>query len=262
MNGAQTLDGAIRRVVDARAHRPEGLVQRVVGLAVESIGPPAALGEECLLLSTEGKTLSRAQVVGFADNRVFTMPVERLHGLSPGARVIALGRQPAVPVGEELLGRIIDADGRPLDGRPLSHPALTRTLEAPAPAVMSRARIREPFVTGVRSIDAMLTLGRGQRIGIFAGSGVGKSTLLGMMARHARADVAVLALVGERGREVRDFIEEELGGEGLRNTVVVVATSDEPPMRRIRQSFHLDERGGQERDAADGLGHPGRHGAA
>jgi flagellum-specific ATP synthase len=128
----------------------------------------------------------------------------------------------------------VDADGKPLEGGAFPEPEMFYPLERPAPPALSRERIREPFVTGVRSIDGMITLGRGQRMGIFAGSGVGKSTLLGMIARHAKADVAVVALVGERGREVRDFLEEDLGEEGLRHAVVFVATSDEPPMRRIR----------------------------
>jgi FliI/YscN family ATPase len=172
--------------------------------------------------------------VGFAERRVFSMPLDRLHGIGVGARVVALGRRPTLGVGAHLRGRVLDADGRPLDGRPLAAADTFYDLEVPAPPALARERIREPFVTGVRSIDALLTLGRGQRVGIFAGSGVGKSTLLGMIARHARADVAVIALVGERGREVRDFIEEELGGIGLEHSVVFVATSDEPPLRRIR----------------------------
>jgi flagellum-specific ATP synthase len=228
------LDRAPARIRRAQPHRSEGVVLRVVGLAVESQGPASGVGEECLLLGADGAVLSRAQVVGFAGNRVYTMPVDRLHGLAVGARVVALGRRPTVFVGPHLLGRVVDADGRPLDGGPFPEPEDCYPLEAPAPAAMSRERIRDAFVTGVRSIDGMMTLGRGQRMGIFAGSGVGKSTLLGMIARHAKADVAVIALVGERGREVRDFIEEDLGPEGLRHAVVFVATSDEPPMRRIR----------------------------
>jgi FliI/YscN family ATPase len=227
------LREAMARVQRAQLHRCEGVVLRVVGLAVESEGPPSTIGEECLLLAFDGTVLSRAQVVGFSGGRVFSMPVERLHGIAPGARVVALGRRPTLGVGEHLLGRVLDADGRPLDGTPLGPCETSYELERSAPAALDRERIREPFATGVRSIDGLLTLGRGQRVGIFAGSGVGKSTLLGMIARHSRADVAVIALVGERGREVRDFIEEDLG-EGLRQAVVFVATSDEPPMRRIR----------------------------
>jgi flagellum-specific ATP synthase len=237
MAAAVDLRGAPGRIRRAQAIRSEGVVLRVVGLAVESQGPACAVGEECLLLGGDGAPLSRAQVVGFSGNRVFTMPVDRLHGLAVGARVVALGRRPTVGVGEHLLGRVLDADGRPLDGRPLAAPEALYPLETAAPPAMERERIHEPFVTGVRSIDAFATLGRGQRLGIFAGSGVGKSVLLGMIARHARADVAVIALVGERGREVRDFIEEDLGPEGLKHAVAFVATSDEPPMRRIRAAL-------------------------
>ena len=228
------LIGAPSRIRAARAVRAEGVVVRVVGLAVESQGPASAIGEECLIESGDGTILSRALVVGFSGNRVFTMPVDRLHGLAVGARVVALGSRPTMGVGAHLLGRVLDADGRPLDGRPLAEPEARYPLESAAPPAMNRERIREPFVTGVRSLDGFTTVGRGQRLGIFAGSGVGKSTLLGMIARHAKADVAVIALVGERGREVRDFIEEDLGKEGLAHAVVIVATSDEPPLRRIR----------------------------
>ena len=234
---AVDLEGAPERIRRAQMFRSEGVVLRVVGLAVESQGPASAVGEECLLLSPEGTAVSRAQVVGFSGNRVFTMPVDRLHGLTVGARVVALGRRPTVGVGPHLLGRVLDADGHPLDERPLPPPEALYPLETPAPPAMERERIREPFVTGIRSIDGLVTVGRGQRLGIFAGSGVGKSVLLGMIARHARADVAVIALVGERGREVRDFIEEDLGNEGLEHAVVFVATSDEPPMRRIRAAL-------------------------
>lgn len=231
------LQAAIRRVREARRIRPQGTVVRVTGLAVESEGPPCSIGEECLLLGADGQPLSRAQVVGFADRRVFTMPIERLHGISVGARVVALGRRPTLGVGDQLLGRVLDADGQPIDGRPLQASDTFYDLEKNAPPALERERIREPLITGVRSIDGLLTLGRGQRVGIFAGSGVGKSTLMGMIARHSRADVAVIALIGERGREVRDFVEEELSASGIKHAVVFVATSDEPPLRRIRAAL-------------------------
>ncbi len=231
------LTGAISRVRETQPFRAEGVVLRVVGLAVESEGPPCAIGDECLVMGADGSVLSRAQAVGFSGSRVFSMPVDRLHGVSVGARVVALGRRPTIGVGEHLLGRVLDADGRPLDNLPLAAADTFYELESPAPPALDRERITEPFVTGVRSLDGLLTVGRGQRIGIFAGSGVGKSTLLGMIARHARADVVVIALVGERGREVRDFIEGELGSEGLEQAVIFVATSDEPPMRRIRAAL-------------------------
>ncbi len=231
------LAGAVERIRAARLCRARGTVRRVIGLAVESDGPPCSLGEECLLVDAHGATLSRSQVVGFSGNRVISMPVDRPHGLAVGSRIVALGRRPQVGVGPQLLGRVLDADGRPLDGKPLAPAVTSYPLESDSPAAMDRERIRRPFATGVRSIDGLLTLGRGQRVGILAGSGVGKSTLLGMIARHARADVAVIGLIGERGREVRDFIEEDLGRQGLEHAVVFVATSDEPPMRRIRAAL-------------------------
>ena len=165
------------------------------------------------------------------------MPVDRLLGVAVGARVIALGRRPVIPVCESLLGRVLDADGLPIDGRPADPADDWYPIEAPAPPPMARERISLMFGTGVRAIDALTTIGRGQRVGIFAGSGVGKSCLLGMVARHARADVAVVALVGERGREVKDFLEDDLGPLGLKHAVVFVATSDEPPLRRVRAAL-------------------------
>ena len=180
------LELARGRVERTRLVRPEGVVQRVVGLAVESEGPPCSIGEDCLLLDAAGQVLSRAQVVGFAGSRVFSMPVERLHGIAVGSRVLALGRRATLGVGQGLLGRVLDADGAPLDGGAPPIAEAYYELEGPAPAALERQRIHEPFVTGVRSIDGLLTLGRGQRVGIFAGSGVGKSMLLGMIARHAR----------------------------------------------------------------------------
>ena len=218
-------------------YRAEGTVVRVAGLAVESRGPACSVGEECLLLDRSGKLMCRAQVVGFTDSRVFTMPIDHVQGLTVGSRVVALGRRPQIGVGPHLLGRVLDADGQPLDGSPVPASRCSYPLEASPPPALSRERITQPFVTGVRAFDGMMPLGRGQRLGIFAGSGVGKSTLLGMIARHSDIDVAVLALVGERGREVREFIEQELGPEGLRRSVVFVATSDEPPLRRIRAAY-------------------------
>ncbi|HJV88686.1 MAG TPA: FliI/YscN family ATPase [Holophagaceae bacterium] len=210
-----------------------GKVTKVVGLVVESVGPDCSIGEQVLIHAGWGRVV-HAEVVGFHDRRVLLMPLEDTEGIRPGMSVEAAGHPAMIPVGEELLGRVIDPLGRPLDGGPelkLSHFA---PLQGQPRNPMKRRPIREPLSVGVRVVDGMLTLGKGQRVGIFAGSGVGKSTLLGMMARNTNADVNVIALVGERGRELREFIEHDLGPEGLKRSVVVVATSDLSPLLRLR----------------------------
>ncbi len=234
------LDSMRRRIARARERvgevalvRRSGTITRLVGLGVESRGPQVAVGEECRLETAAGEFVSHAEVVGFEGSRILTMPVDEVRGLRRGDRVIATGRQPVVPAGDGLLGRVIDALGQPIDGKgPLGEVAW-RPVHGESIAPLERPRIEEPMATGVRAIDAFLTLGRGQRIGIFAGSGVGKSRLMGNVARHASDEVVVIGLVGERNREVREFVEQDLG-EGLARAVVVVATSDEPPVRRVR----------------------------
>lgn len=219
-------------VAAAEWGRRTGRVRRLQGLLIEADGPCTEVGEMCHVLTT-GAPL-RAEVVGLDGDRVALLPYEGLHGVTPGAQVVALGRQADLRVGPGLLGRVIDGFGTPLDGRPA--PALAQTC-ALAPAAinpMERPRIANVLETGVRAIDGLLTLGAGQRVGIFAGSGVGKSSLLGNIARHVRADLNVIALIGERGREVRDFVEDQLGAEGLARSVVVVATADQPALARIR----------------------------
>jgi flagellum-specific ATP synthase len=212
-----------------------GLVTGVVGLVIESKGPQASVGELCWLsptgLSEEGIW---AEVVGFKEGHLLLMPLGELSGLSPGWEVRATGRSASIPVGPELLGRVIDGLGRPLDGKGPIRCQTRYPVHAQPPPALTRKRILEPLSTGVRAIDGLLTVGRGQRLGIFAGSGVGKSTLLGMMAKATAADVNVIGLIGERGREVREFIEEDLGEEGLKRSVVVVATSDQPALLRIQ----------------------------
>lgn len=231
---AAALQHARRQAEEIVPVRRAGRVTRAVGLAVESVGPRVAVGEECRLESAEGKLLSIAEVVGFEGARIYSMPVDPVRGLRHGDLLVATGRQPRIPVGEALLGRVLDAEGRPMDGKgPLPQDEMRRVYAEPVPA-LSRPRISEPMPTGIRSIDAFLTLGRGQRIGIFAGAGVGKSRLLGGIARHAADDVIVIALVGERNREVREFVDGELGPGGLSRAVVFVATSDESPLRRVR----------------------------
>lgn len=214
--------------------RLHGRVVQVVGLVVESLGPVVAVGESCWIMSahgTEKKVLS--EVVGFRGNHVLLMPLGEMRGIGPGSEVIPTGVSLGVPVGEGLLSRVVNALGEPIDGRGeltgcLEHYPIHR--EPPTP--MDRRRIHRIVPTGVRVVDGLLTVGEGQRLGLFAGSGVGKSTLLGMMARYSQADVNVIALVGERGREVKDFLERDLG-EGLSRSVVVVATSDQPALLRI-----------------------------
>ncbi|MCL6498830.1 MAG: EscN/YscN/HrcN family type III secretion system ATPase, partial [Firmicutes bacterium] len=210
-----------------------GRVVQVVGLVAEARGPRVHVGEWCTVQTADGEL--PAEVVGFRDDRFLMMPLGPLSGLSPGSEVVPSGRAMRVPAGPALLGRVVDGLGCPLDGRPLEVREW-RPLHADPPNPLHRPRITEPLPTGVRVIDGLLTLGRGQRVGIFAGSGVGKSTLLGMIARHSSADANVIALVGERGREVLDFIENDLG-EGLERSVVVVATSDQPPLVRARAPF-------------------------
>jgi len=215
------------------ASRPHvsGRVRRVVGLALEVQGVDAAMGD-ALRVALPGRELL-AEVVALRDGDVVCMPLGDLHGLRAGASVEATGGPLTVPVGDALLGRVLDGLGRPLDGAPLDGVELVPS-GGTAPHALSRARVREPLGLGVRALDTLVPVGRGQRLGVFAGSGVGKSSLLSMMTRGSEADVTVLALVGERGREVREFLEDDLGPEGLARSVVVVATSDEPALVRLR----------------------------
>ena len=211
-----------------------GEVSGLAGLLVTADGPAADVGEVCCLMAPDGSRRLLAEVVGFRQQELVLMPLGELQGVGPGWRVRGgIGRLP-VGVGPGLLGRVIDALGQPLDDRgPIEYTAAYPLL-APPPNPLQRSRIRAPLGTGVRVIDGLLTCGRGQRLGIFAGSGVGKSTLLGMLTRGTEAAATVVALVGERGREVREFIEKDLGPEGLARSVVVVATSDQPAVLRIR----------------------------
>lgn len=213
-----------------------GWVRRMHGLAIHCEGPDVRIGEMCRVVPGEGGVGPGvlAEVVGFEPEHVVLMPYGPLRGIGTGARVVALAEGSNIPVGNDLLGRVIDGFGDPLDGNPPLRWTDRRPLQGSGPSPLERPRIKEVLETGVRSVDALLTIGKGQRVGIFAGSGVGKSTLLGMFTRQAKVDVNVVSLIGERGREVREFIEEQLGAEGLARSVVVVATSDQPALARIR----------------------------
>lgn len=213
-----------------------GRLRRVVGLTLEAVGVEAALGERCWVLPDRGPRLE-TEVVGFSDDSLFLMPVEEIRGLSPRARVVPAGMALDAPVGKRLLGRVIDGAGNPLDKLGPLLPDARSPMMGPLINPLDRHPIREPLDVGVRTINSLLTVGRGQRLGLFAGSGVGKSTLLGMMTRFTSADVVVVALIGERGREVRDFIENTLGPEGLRRAVIVATPADQAPLMRMRGAW-------------------------
>ena len=213
-----------------------GTVEQLVGLLIESRGPAAAVGDFCEIRTAGGRKI-RTQVVGFRHGRVLSLPLEETNGLQLGDPIIARKEEATVGVGEQLLGRVLDGFGQPMDSGPPIEAEDYYELYRPAPGPLEREPIREPLVTGIRVIDSLLPCGKGQRVGIFGGSGVGKSVLLGAMSRHNFADVSVIALIGERNREVRSFIEQELGPEGMKRAVVVVATSDRPAPLRVRACF-------------------------
>jgi flagellum-specific ATP synthase len=227
------IDALRSQVRALPAARRLGHVTGVTGLIIESEGPNVGLGDLCQLRSDRDNFSVMAEVVGFRGERVLLMPLGETTGLHAGCEVAACDRPPLPLIGDQLLGRVLDALGKPYDGLGLLPTARAESNGKP-PHPLRRQRIRDPFVTGVRAIDAFIPFGRGQRLGLFAGSGVGKSTLMGMIARGADADVVVIALVGERGREVREFIEKDLGPEGMARSVVVVATSDTPAPLRLR----------------------------
>jgi len=215
--------------------RWQGEVTQVVGQLVESRGPFCSIGELCQIVDSSG-TAFPGEIVGFRGTTVLSMPLSKPTGLRYGDRVISWGERPTLRVGEELLGRVIGGAGDPLDGGGTYAGRAYQLLDAPAPLPLERSSVHEAISCGIRAIDAFLTCGRGQRVGIFGGSGVGKSTLIGMMARGTSADLAVLALVGERGREVGQFLDT-LGEEGRKRSVVVVSTSDQSPLLRIRAAL-------------------------
>ena len=213
-----------------------GRLTRMVGLTLECVGCPMVVGDRCVI-EGEGTGKVEAEVVGFEDEKVYLMPLTAIEGLKPGARVVPLSSASRVPVGNRLLGRVVDGSGEPLDGKgPLqaeARVALTGDIINP----LNRAPVRQPMDVGIRAINALLTVGQGQRLGLFAGSGVGKSMLLGMMTRFTDADITVVGLIGERGREVKEFIEDILGEEGLARSVVVAAPADDSPLMRLRAAM-------------------------
>jgi flagellum-specific ATP synthase len=213
-----------------------GRIIKIIGLVIECNGPTASIGDLCRIMRND-QVVCQAEVVGFKENRTLIMPLGPMEGISPGMIVETMGETLSAPVGESLLGRVIDGLGNPMDGLGPLGVVQHKSIYQTPPNAMERNRIQEPMYTGVRAIDGFLTIGRGQRMGIFAGSGVGKSVTLGMIARNCLAQVNVIILVGERGREVREFIENDLGTEGLQRSVVVVATGDQPALVRLKASL-------------------------
>lgn len=221
-----------RKIVNSTAYYFEGRVKKVIGLTIEVEGIRAAVGELCIIYNHKNEEI-KCEVVGFKENEVLLMPLGELVGIAPGCRVVPQGKPLSVRCSDELLGKILDGIGEPFYGEGISGGEFY-SLDNSPPDPMTRKRIKDILPTGLRAIDGFLTCGDGQRIGIFAGSGVGKSTTLGMIARDAKADVNVISLIGERGREVLDFIEKDLGPEGMKKSVVVCATSDKPALIRLK----------------------------
>ena len=211
-----------------------GKVLNAIGLTIEGTGPQVALGQNCRILNRAGETVTEAEVVGFRRDRVMLMPFGEMYGIGPGDRIHYECRPSRVNVGPELLGRVLDGLGRPIDGQGPITAVETYALAGNVPSPLERDRICRPMDLGIRSMNALSTCGVGQKLGIFAGSGVGKSMLLGMISRHAAADINVIALIGERGREVKEFIERELGQDSLQRSIVIAATSDQSPLIRLR----------------------------
>lgn len=214
-----------------------GKVSKLIGLTIESIGPAVEVGEVCLIYPMKGNNPIVSEVIGFKGEVVLLMPLGEMSGIGPGSKVVATGQTLHVNVGENLLGRVLDGLGDPIDGRTKPNVKKKYPANNAPPNPLTRDRINEPLSLGIKAIDGLLTVGKGQRIGIFAGTGVGKSTLLGMIAKNTSADVNVIALVGERGREVREFIENDLQEEGLKRSVVIVATSDKPALVRVKSAL-------------------------
>jgi flagellum-specific ATP synthase len=234
---SQYVRNQIARVENLSPCRSTGVVTQVVGLLIESDGPAVSLGDFCVIETGAGGRGVRCQVVGFRAGRVLSMALEELTGVEMGQAIVARREAARAAVGDGLLGRVLDGFGAPLDGKGPVPAAGYYDLYKSAPGPLERIPISEPLVTGIRAIDGLLACGKGQRLGIFGGAGVGKSTLLGALSRNSFADVNVIALIGERNREVRAFIENDLGPEGLQKSVLVAATSDRPAPVRVRAAF-------------------------
>ncbi|HME03435.1 MAG TPA: FliI/YscN family ATPase [Solirubrobacteraceae bacterium] len=232
----ELLERAGRAIEHSDLARSHGRVSNLIGLIIEAIGLQAEVGEVCLVSAGRERLPVSAEVVGFREGRTLLMPLGELHGIGPGTKVLPTGAPFRIGVGPGLLGRVIDGLGAPLDGRDPPARVSSRSSIAAPPSALDRPRIQERVALGVRALDSLVPCGRGQRLGIFAGSGVGKSSMLGMIARSTSAEVNVIALVGERGREVREFVERDLG-DGLERSVVVVATSDQPALVRVKAAF-------------------------
>jgi len=226
----------LQQLESAESYRIDGRVTEVVGLVVEATCPNGSVGDLCTI-DVKGGNPIRAEVMGFRDGKMLLMPLDTTMGVAIGSRVTLTNETLMIPVGPQLLGRIIDGMGRPIDGKGPIQTTTYQSVYNQAPDPLSRQRIMEPISTGIRSIDGLLTVGRGQRVGIFSGSGVGKSVLIGMIARNTEAQVNVIGLIGERGREVREFIERDLGEDALAHSVVVVATSDQAAQIRVKAAL-------------------------
>jgi flagellum-specific ATP synthase len=224
----------LKRIDAARIITQSGVVSRVAGLVVESCGPAVAIGSMCRIEPADGSTPVLAEVVGFKDKTIFLMPLDTMQGITPGSIVVTSGEQLRVPVGPALIGRAINGLGKPIDDKGSIAAEAYRPLHASPPHPLRRQQINEPLFTGIKAVDALCTCGKGQRVGIFSGSGVGKSVLMGMIARGTSADVTVIGLIGERSREVKEFITKDLGEEGLERSVVVAVPSDEPALVRLK----------------------------
>ena len=231
---ALDLKGFCDDIKEYDTFRYMGKIEKIVGMTIEASGPACNIGDVCRIYSKDMQSFIRAEVVGFNKSNILLMPYTEIEGIGPGSIVDSTGDKLNVKAGPGLIGRIVDATGLPLDGG--KDPGCTDSISITgAPSnPFNRPPIKEQIELGVKAIDGLLTMGKGQRMGIFAGSGVGKSTLMGMIARKVKADINVIALVGERGREVREFIERDLGPEGMARSVLVVATSDQPAMMRSK----------------------------